>query len=119
VVEKYNPTCFSVEKVFFGKNADSAFKLGQARGVAIAIAGRRHLPVFEYATRSVKKVLTSNGGATKEQVQLMVERWLNIREPSLDATDALALAICHSRQTEVDERFKAQEKMSREKRVQL
>ncbi len=108
LVAKFKPTEFSVEKVFMGKNAASAFTLGHARGVSLAIAGRHQLPVFEYATRSAKKMLTGNGAATKEQVQLIVQNLLKIRETRLDATDALALAICHASHTDVKERFSRQ-----------
>ncbi len=108
IVAEFKPAMLSVEKVFFGKNADSAFKLGQARGVVLAVAGRHHLPVFEYATRSAKKMLTGNGAATKEHVQMIVQNMLSVRETRLDATDALALAICHASHAEVTERLKVQ-----------
>jgi crossover junction endodeoxyribonuclease RuvC len=100
IIEKFQPKAMSIEKVFFGKNADSAFKLGHARGVAMSASGLASMPVAEYATRYVKKVLTGNGAAAKEQVQFMVNRLLNIeiQVNHLDASDALALAVCHSRQ---------------------
>ena len=101
LVRIHKPDAFSVEKVFFGKNADSAFKLGQARGVVLAVAGRHKRPVFEYATRSAKKMLTGYGAATKEQVQMIVQSLLRVRETRLDATDALALAVCHARHAEI------------------
>lgn len=100
-IEQYKPDCVAVEKVFMAKNADSAFKLGHARGVILALAGAYALPVHEYATRHAKKMLTGNGAASKEQVMWMVEQMFSLRANSLDATDALALAVCHAREAEV------------------
>ncbi len=100
IVEQYRPECLAVEQVFMAKNADSAFKLGHARGVILAIAGSFGLPVFEYATRHVKKALTGNGAASKEQIQWVIEQLFSLRTESLDATDALALAVCHAREVE-------------------
>jgi len=107
IVREYAPHFFSVEKVFLGKNPDSAFKLGHARGVVLAVAGRHRISVCEYATRSAKKMITGSGAASKEQVQFVIENLLRIRESSLDATDALALAVCHARELEVRMRFEA------------
>jgi crossover junction endodeoxyribonuclease RuvC len=109
IVRQYRPDVFSVERVFLGKNPDSAFKLGHARGIVLAVAGRHRLTVHEYATRSAKKMLTGNGAATKEQVQFIIENLLRIRESRLDATDALALAVCHAREAEVLARFSVHE----------
>ncbi|MBX7231141.1 MAG: crossover junction endodeoxyribonuclease RuvC [Bdellovibrionales bacterium] len=93
---KYPQSVTVVEKVFLGKNVDSAFKLGHARGVCLLVAAEHGSPVFEYASRSVKKSLTGNGGASKDQVQLMVQQFLQTKIQGLhDGTDALALAICH------------------------
>lgn len=105
IIQQFQPQAFSVEKVFFGRNADSAFKLGHARGVAIAAAAAHTVPVAEYATRHVKKMLTGSGGASKEQVQFVIQHILRIRADQLDATDALALAICHAREIEVQTAF--------------
>lgn len=102
VIATYQPTEMAVEKVFFGRNADSAFKLGHARGVALAVAGEHNLILAEYATRHVKKMLTGSGAATKEQVQFMVSHILKVKVESLDATDALALAVCHSRERDTN-----------------
>jgi crossover junction endodeoxyribonuclease RuvC len=106
IIRKYKPVVLSVEKVFFGKNADSAFKLGQARGVVVALAGLHELELTEYATRHVKKMLTGNGAASKEQVQMIIGQLLKVKHAelaaeSLDATDALAVAVCHAREFEV------------------
>ena len=97
-----------VEKIFFGKNADSAFKLGHARGVCLLVAARNKTQVEEYAARYVKKCVTGSGAASKDQVQLLVFNLLGIktRELSLDASDALSLAIAHARVFEVNARMK-------------
>ena len=94
-----------VEKVFFGKNADSAFKLGHARGVCLLASA--HLPLAEYAAKSVKKCVTGTGAASKEQVQMIVLATLGMRGSlKFDASDALALAITHARMRDVDARMK-------------
>ncbi len=102
VIADYKPQVVVVERVFLGRSADSAFKLGHARGLALAAAGEAALPVAEYATRHVKKVLTGTGAASKEQVQFMIQKLLGIRTDQLDATDALALAVCYAREHEVE-----------------
>jgi crossover junction endodeoxyribonuclease RuvC len=96
-----------VEKVFFGKNADSAFKLGHARGVCLLAAAQNGSHVEEYAARYVKKCVTGSGAASKDQVQLLVFNLLGIspRELALDASDALALAIAHARVFDVKARM--------------
>ncbi|AHI06337.1 crossover junction endodeoxyribonuclease RuvC [Bdellovibrio bacteriovorus W] len=95
VLEKYQPQHVVIEKIFLGKNADSAFKLGHARGVIMAEAGMAGADVYEYATRSVKKGVTGNGGASKEEVQMVLQTLLNLKTITrIDASDALAMA-CH------------------------
>jgi len=101
LVQKFKPNMMSIEKVFMAKNADSAFKLGHARGVAMAVAGLHGVEVAEYATRSAKKMLTGSGAANKEQVQFYVQHLLGIQTQALDATDALALAVAHLRTIEL------------------
>lgn len=105
IIKKFQPRIMAVEKIFLGKNPDSAFKLGHARGVALAVAGTQGLRVREYATRHIKKMLTGSGGATKEQVQFMIFHSLGVRTVQLDATDALAVAVCAGREFEVMEIF--------------
>ncbi|MCE3010875.1 MAG: crossover junction endodeoxyribonuclease RuvC [Proteobacteria bacterium] len=96
LLQKYQPEVVVIEKIFLGKNADSAFKLGHARGVAILEAARSGARVVEYATRVVKKGLTGHGGADKDSVQLFVQRILALKEiRQIDASDALALALYH------------------------
>ncbi|OFZ19940.1 MAG: crossover junction endodeoxyribonuclease RuvC [Bdellovibrionales bacterium RBG_16_40_8] len=111
IIEEYQPKAMSVEKVFLGRNADSAFKLGHARGVAMAQAGVHHIYLAEYATRYVKKILTGSGAATKEQVQFMIRQMLGVVTDKLDATDALALAVCHGSNCEVREIFARQKEV--------
>ncbi len=97
ILKKYKPDAVSIEKIFLGKNADSAFKLGHARGVAMYESARAEAQVFEYATRVVKKGITGKGGATKEEVQVVLERLLGLRQITrIDASDALALAAHHA-----------------------
>ncbi len=97
VVTEYEPDEMAVEQVFVQKNADSALKLGQALGAAICAGLSHDLPVHEYAARRVKQALVGKGGADKHQVQHMVKILLNIRgDLPLDASDALAVAMCHA-----------------------
>lgn len=97
VVGEHLPVEVSVEKVFMARNADSALKLGQARGAAIAAVVQHQLPVFEYSARQVKQALVGTGAAEKTQVADMVCRLLQLaKKPQEDAADALAIAICHA-----------------------
>ncbi len=97
VIGKYRPDHVAIEKIFLGKNADSAFKLGHARGVVMYEALRGGAQVFEYATRLVKKGVTGDGGASKEQVQAVLKALLRIDKINrLDASDALAMACHHA-----------------------
>jgi len=92
----YRPAEFAIERVFMAKNADSALKLGQARGSAIVCAANHGLPVHEYAARQVKQAVTGNGGAEKAQIQHMVMAILSLEAPPpADAADALAIALTH------------------------
>lgn len=97
LISTYQPEQFAIEQVFMGKNADSALKLGQARGVAIVAAVQQGLPVAEYAPRTIKQAVVGKGSAAKEQVQHMVQYLLKLPGiPQADAADALAIAICHA-----------------------
>jgi len=97
LIATYQPQEFAIEQVFMGKNADSALKLGQARGVAILAAVNLAFPVAEYAPRTIKQAVVGRGGADKEQVQHMVQSLLKLPgKPQADAADALAIAICHA-----------------------
>jgi crossover junction endodeoxyribonuclease RuvC len=97
IVTTYQPTIAAIEKVFLARNADSALKLGQARGAALCGAIQRELPVVEYSARQIKSAVVGRGGAEKRQVQHMVRALLALpAAPSADAADALACAICHA-----------------------
>ena len=99
---KHKPQHMSLEKIFLGKNADSAFKMGHARGVVVYEALLAGCEVHEYATRVVKKGITGNGGAEKEHVRLVVQTMLKLAPiKSLDASDALAMACFHATQLRV------------------
>lgn len=95
---RHRPGHVAIEKVFLGKNADSAFKLGHARGILIFQALASGAQLFEYSTREVKKTVTGSGGADKEQVRraLEVVFRMNLSGLALDASDALALAFHHA-----------------------
>lgn len=96
IITQFQPDFFSIESVFMAKNADSALKLGQARGAAIVAAVNQDLPVFEYAARQVKQTVVGTGAAEKSQVQHMVRSILKLpANPQADAADALAIAITH------------------------
>ncbi len=97
VITQFQPDSFAIEQVFMARNADSALKLGQARGSAIVAAVNADLPVAEYAARLIKQAVVGNGGADKKQVQHMVTSVLKLNAtPPSDAADALAVAICHA-----------------------
>ena len=96
--KKHCPQHTAVEQVFVGKNPDSAFKLGQAFGVSVCQARKHRSKVFHYPARLVKKTVAGSGGCDKEGVRFFVKNVLNIKESdlkSLDASDALAVALCH------------------------
>ena len=97
LVEEYAPNQFAIEAPFFGKNVQSMLKLGRAQGVAIAAAMNRNIPVTEYSPRKIKQSITGNGNADKEQVWRMLQRLTSLPDKPkyFDATDALAVAICH------------------------
>lgn len=97
IVDTYLPTEFAIEAPFFGKNVQSMLKLGRAQGVAIAAAMGRNIPITEYSPKKVKQSITGNGNADKEQVWKMLQRITALPDKPkyFDATDALAVAICH------------------------
>lgn len=97
IVKFHGPTEAAVEQVFMAVNPDSALKLGQARGAAIAALTFSDLKIAEYTARQIKQSVVGYGAADKEQVQMMVMRILNLSiKPQSDAADALAAAICHA-----------------------
>ena len=99
LIETYAPDHLAVEAPFFGKNVQSMLKLGRAQGVALAAALSRDVPVSEYAPRRIKQSVTGSGSASKEQVAAMVARTLGMAASDLpkelDATDGVAVALCH------------------------
>ncbi|HEY9364375.1 MAG TPA: crossover junction endodeoxyribonuclease RuvC [Chitinophagaceae bacterium] len=97
LLKTYHPNEFAIEAPFFGKNVQSMLKLGRAQGVAIAAAMTTGIPVTEYSPKKVKQSITGNGNADKDQVWRMLQQILQLVEKpkSYDATDALAVAICH------------------------
>ncbi|WP_316735044.1 crossover junction endodeoxyribonuclease RuvC [Pedobacter aquatilis] len=98
LIDQYNPDVLAIEAPFYGKNIQVLLKLGRAQGTAIAAALSRNISVTEYSPRKIKQSITGNGNATKEQVAAMLQRLLNFKETPefLDATDGLAVAVCHS-----------------------
>ena len=97
LMSEYRPSEVAVERVFMHRNADSALKLGQARGAALCAAFTGDPLVFEYAPREVKLAVVGQGGAQKEQVQMMVRTLLKLRgEIGADAADAIGIALCHA-----------------------
>lgn len=97
LIDKYKPQQFAIEAPFFGKNVQSMLKLGRAQGVAIAVAMQSGIPVTEYSPRKVKQSITGNGNADKNHVWEMLQRITKISHSPkyFDASDALAVAICH------------------------
>ncbi len=99
IVEMYKPSVMSIEEVFYGKNVKSALLLGHARAVPMVVSANYNMPLYEFSSRKIKQSITGNGNATKEQVQFMVKNILlmdSLPQP-LDASDALAIAICYNR----------------------
>ncbi len=98
VIAQYHPDEFAIESAFYGKNAQSALKLGHARGVSILAAVENEIPTTEYSPREVKRAVVGSGAASKEQVQFMVKSLLGITNSKMlhDTSDALAIAICHA-----------------------
>lgn len=97
LIKKYSPDQFSLETAFYGKNVQSALKIGYVRGIAMLAAVSNGIPMGEYSPREVKKSVVGNGAASKEQVQFMIRKLLYIKKEKMkfDESDALAVAICH------------------------
>ena len=103
IINKYNPEVLAIEAPFFGKNPQSMLKLGRAQGVVIAASLSRNLEVFEYSPRKIKQSITGKGSASKEQVAAMLKNMQIFTEDAryFDATDALAVAVCHQLQNRI------------------
>ena len=97
LIAEHQPDCLAVESPFYGKNAQVVLKLGRAQGAALTAAVMKGIPVAEYAPRKAKIAICGNGAASKEQVAMMIQKTLKVElDPKyLDATDALAIALCH------------------------
>ena len=103
IINRYKPSVMSIEQIFYGKNVKAALLLGHARGIPMLLSTNNGLPLFEFSARRIKQSLTGNGNATKEQVQFMVKNLLSmdkIPEP-IDASDALAIAICYKQNSRI------------------
>ncbi|MBY0244159.1 MAG: crossover junction endodeoxyribonuclease RuvC [Sphingobacteriaceae bacterium] len=98
LIEQYKPDVLAIESPFYAKNIQVTLKLGRAQGIAMAAALNKDIPVTEYAPRKIKQSITGSGTASKEQVAAMLQRLLNFKETPefLDATDGLAVAVCHA-----------------------
>lgn len=111
IIEKHSPDAVAVEQIFVAKNALSALKLGHARGAALLAGVNHHLPVFEYSALQVKSAVVGYGKATKIQVQQMVRVLMNLPEIAQeDASDAMAVAICHANSHGLSDRLKTASK---------
>ena len=97
LIEQYNPDEMALEAPFYGKNVQSMLKLGRAQGVAMAAGLFKEIPIFEYSPKKVKQSITGNGNSSKEQVSAMLKTILNFNENPeyFDASDGLAVAVCH------------------------
>ena len=105
IIDQYKPSIMAIEEVFYGKNVKSALLLGHARGVSMICAAKYNIPVFEYSARKVKQSITGNGNAHKSQVKFMIMKELNLKQfnAPIDASDALAIALCHIYQVRLEE----------------
>ena len=113
LIQEYQPDEVAVENVFVSRNADSALKLGQARGAAICAAVAMSRPIAEYAPRQVKQAIVGRGGADKQQIQHMVRVLLRLNtELQSDAADALGVAICHAHHLETAQRLGTSRRMA-------
>lgn len=107
IAAQFQPQQLAIEQVFMHKNADSALKLGQARGAAICAGHVAGLPIYEYAARQVKQALVGKGNAQKDQVQHMVKILLGLKGSlQIDASDALGICLCHAHYQQTERRMK-------------
>src|ERR1700679_764240 len=107
LIGRFGPEDFAIEAPFFGKNVQSMLKLGRAQGVAIAVAMHAGIPVAEYSPKKVKQSITGNGNSEKEQVWKMLQHILELEGDisAYDASDALAVAVCHHFQAQAAEKI--------------
>lgn len=117
IINEFAPDEVALESPFYGKNVQSMLKLGRAQGVAMAAALSCQIPIVEYAPRKIKQSVTGNGNASKEQVSRMLQSLLNFEHADklMDATDALAVAVCHYFQGHVPgKKFKSWESFAKD-----
>jgi len=105
LIDEYNPTVFSIEEIFYSNNVKSSLLLGHARGAAITAAATKNILIYEYSAKKVKQSLTGNGNAHKDQVKFMVKNLLQLKTApkSNDSSDALAIALCYTLQSKINE----------------
>jgi crossover junction endodeoxyribonuclease RuvC len=116
VISVYQPDCAAIEQIFMFNNPGAALKLGQARGVALVALSEMNLTVAEYSAKQVKQSVVGTGGATKFQVQHMVQTILELSaKPQEDAADALAIAICHHHTSQSIAQIKGASKVVRKR----
>jgi len=98
IIKIYKPSQFAIETTFLNKNFQSVLKIGYVRGISLLIAQQNKLEISEYSPREIKKSVVGNGGASKEQVQFMIKKLLNLKDDfsKFDEADAIAIAICHA-----------------------
>ncbi|HKI77802.1 MAG TPA: crossover junction endodeoxyribonuclease RuvC [Ignavibacteriaceae bacterium] len=98
LIRKYKPDEFAIETAFYGKNVQSAMKIGYARGVSLLAAIHNKVPTSEYSPREIKKSVVGNGAASKQQVSFMIKSLLDVKKEKMkfDESDALAIALCHA-----------------------
>ena len=97
LIDRHQPQHIAIERIFMARSAESALKLGQARGVGLLVAAQADVPIFEYEAKKIKQAVVGSGGARKAQVQHMVQVLLGLEgKPQEDAADALAIALCHA-----------------------
>jgi crossover junction endodeoxyribonuclease RuvC len=103
ILEEYKPDMAAIETMFYGKNFQGIFSLGHARGVILLALAQAGIPISEYTPREVKKAVTGNGNASKEQIRYMVAQLLPLTKSNLssDSADALAIALCHHNRTRI------------------
>ncbi len=98
IIKLYKPTQFAIETAFYNKNVQAVLKIGYVRGISLLLAQQCNLDISEYSPREIKKSVVGNGGASKEQVQFMIKKIMNLKNDfkTLDESDAVAIAICHA-----------------------
>ncbi len=98
IIKTYKPDEFAIETAFYGKNVQSAMKIGYARGVSLLAAVHNKIPASEYSPREIKKSVVGSGAASKEQISYMIKKMLDLNDEKcrFDETDALAVAMCHA-----------------------